>query len=188
MSVNITQGTQTAIKTTTDSGAEIQHVRSDGGTLGIVSNLTNGTVRISVGTINVGTVLANGDSAGTAVFVQPAGAGFAVGGTVSTQGRHADGFATVISSGTSTLGTIKPAVSGSAIYVTDLVISAGTTTNLEIASGGTSTPILGTLHFNTNGGAVMNFVTPIRTASGSALVYKQSVNGALTITCTGYVD
>jgi len=103
--------------------------------------------------------------------------------------RHADEFATLVSSGTSTLGTIKGGVSGSAIYITGLVISVGSASNVVIASGGTSTPILGTLFFNANAGVVaMPFDPPIRTASGSALVYQQSTNGPITITVVGYVD
>lgn len=190
MAVSINQGTQTSIKTTTDSGAEIQHVRVDGGTSIIsvgtisklpsdgtvtqvttVSNLTNGTVRISVGTVSGGT-LQNINF-----------------GTIDTFYRHVDEWATTVNTGTNTLGTIKPLVSGSSIYVTDFIVSAGSATNVEIASGGTSTPILGTLHFSANGGAVMNFRTPIRTAAGSALVYKQSsAISPLTITAQGYVD
>jgi hypothetical protein len=165
MAVTITQGTQTNIKTTTDSGAEIQHIRNDGGTVALVSNLTTGTVA------RVGTVL-------NVTF-----------GTFDTFYRHPDNFATTVNTGTNVMGTIKAAVSGSAIYVTDLIVSAGSATNVEIASGGTSTPILGTLHLSANGGAVMNFNTPIRTVSGSALVYKQSTAvSPLTITCNGYVD
>jgi len=109
-------------------------------------------------------------------------------GTVDTFYRHPDRFATVISSGTSVMGTVKAAVSGSAIYVTDLTISVGSASNVEIGNGGTGLPLVGTLHFAANGGAVFNFVTPISTSSGSALVYKQSANGPLTITAQGYVD
>lgn len=153
MSVTINQGTQTAIKTTSDSG-EIQHVRNDGGT---ITALGNGTI---------------------------------TNGTVITQGlRHADEFATVVTTGTSTLGTIVAGVSGSAIYVTDLTISVGSATNVEIASGGTSTRIYGTLYFNPNGGIAKTFTTPIRTASGSALVFKQSAAiSPMSISCSGYVD
>jgi hypothetical protein len=147
------------------------------GTINSVAALTSGSVRMTVGTITTGSItnLAS-----------------LISGSVDTLGigrRHADEFATVISSGTSTLGTIRAAVSGSAIYVTSLIISAGSATNVEIASGGTSTPILGTLHLAAQGGAaLMPIDPPLRTASGSALVYKQSVNGPLTITATGYID
>jgi len=114
------------------------------------------------------------------------------GGTVDTNAipiAHADEFSTTVSSGTSVMGTIKPLVSGSAIYITDLIVSAGGATNVEIASGGTSTAIIGTLHFAANGGmCAPNFKVYPRTASGSALVYKQSADEALTITCNGYVD
>ncbi len=103
--------------------------------------------------------------------------------------RHADEFATVISSGTSDMGTIKAAVSGSVIYVTGIIVSVGSASNVVIASGGTSTPVIGSMFFNANGGvAALPFDPPIRTASGSALVYKQSVSGPLSITCVGYVD
>ena len=170
MSVNINQGTQTSINTTTVGTVETQVVRIDVGS-GTASQQWRGLVTENGGTLNrTGTVL---------------NVNF---GTFDTFYRHPDRFATVVSTGTNTLGTIKPAVSGSAIYVTDIIISAGTATNVEIASGGTSTPIMGTLHFSDNGGAVMNFVTPLSTASGSALVYKQSVAGPLTITTQGYVD
>lgn len=174
MSVSINQGTQTAINATAVGGVQTQVVRLDvgsgttasdfGGTITEVANLVKGTI----------TALANGTIGA---------------GTISTIGlKHADAFATVIVSGTSAFGTIKPAVSGSAIYVTDLIVSAGSATNVEIGSGGTSTPIVGTLLLAANGGAVMNFRTPIQTASGSALVYKQSADAPLTITALGYVD
>lgn len=186
MAVTITQGTQTGIKTTTDGGnGEVQHIRADGGTVALISSLNQGTVRVSVGTVTAGT-LTNLIS-GT---INAIAAGTITNGTVLTQGlHHADAFATVVSTGTLTLGTIKPAVSGSSIYVTDLIISAGSATNVEIASGGTSTPILGTLHLNANGGAVMNFQTPLKTVAGSALTFKQSAAiSPLSITALGYVD
>lgn len=157
------------------------------GTVTQVSNVATGTIAaLASGTITGGTVqnLVSGTiNSGTVVNN---------GGTViadNIQFRHADEFATVISSGTSTLGTIKAAVAGSVIYITDLIVSAGTATNVEIASGGTSTPIVGTLHFASNGGiAAPSFKVYPRTASGSALVYKQSTNGPLTLTVNGYVD
>ena len=87
------------------------------------------------------------------------------------------------------MGTIRAAVSGSLIYVTGMVISVQAPSNVEIASGGTSTPILGTLFFAGSGGvAAMPFDPPIRTASGSALVYKQSANTGMSITVVGYID
>lgn len=103
--------------------------------------------------------------------------------------RHADEFATVVTSGTSTLGTIRAAVTGSVIYVTGVVISVQAASNVVVASGGTSTPILGTLFFAGSGGvAAMPFDPPIRTASGSALVYQQSANTGMSITAVGYID
>lgn len=96
-------------------------------------------------------------------------------------------FTTTVTSGTSTLGTVKAAVGGSAIFVTDLIISAGTATTLVIGMGGTSTPFIGTLSFATNGGMVTNFRVPGSVTSGSALVYQQSANNTLSITVTGFV-
>lgn len=169
MAVQINQGTQTQIYTKTNAGTEVQVIKLDigsgttlqdfGGTVLAVNNVANGTIN----RIN--------------------------GGTVDTIGFiHPDKFATVVSSGTSTLGTIKAAVAGSAIFVTDITISAGSASNVVVASGGTSTPILGTLFFNANGGMVGNFRTPLSTAVGSALVFQQSANGPLTFTVEGYVD
>lgn len=184
MSVTINEGTQTEVYTVVNSGTEVQVVKLDvgvgsaladfGGTIRDVANIAKGTVtRFEGGTFNAGTVVNNGGT----VIVD------------NIQYRHPDEFATVISSGTSVLGTIRGSVAGSAIFITDIIVSAGTATNVVIASGGTSTPILGTLHFTANGGmAASNFKVYPRTVAGSALVYKQSVDGPLTITCMGYID
>lgn len=109
-------------------------------------------------------------------------------GTTDTFYRHPDAFATVVSSGTSVMGTIKAGVAGSAIYVTDLIVSVGSASNVEIGNGGTDLPLIGTLSLAANGGAIMNFRTPINTSAGSSLVYKQSANIPLSISCQGYVD
>ncbi len=93
-----------------------------------------------------------------------------------------------VSTGTTTLGTIKAAVSGSAIFVTDMIISIGTlASSLVIGMGGTSTPFIGSLNFAANGGMVSNFRVPGSVTSGSALVYQQSVGIPLTITAQGFV-
>ena len=160
MAITINEGTAVDVYTKLSSGTEIQVVKLD---------------------VGAGTAIA--DFGGTITSVTNLAFG-----TVDTFYRHPDRFATVVSTGTSVMGTVKGSVGGSAIYVTDLVISAGTATNVEIGDGGTSKPIVGTLHFATNGGAVINFHTPISTTAGSALVYKQSANGPLTITASGYVD
>ena len=140
-------------------------------TVTTVSNLTNGSVRMTVGTLTGGTLQS---------------------GTVEALNigrRHADEFATVVSTGTNVLGTIRAAIAGSAIYVTGLVVSVGSASNVEIASGGTSTNIGGTFFLNANGGvALLPINPPLRTASGSALVYKQTANGPLTIMAQGYID
>lgn len=94
----------------------------------------------------------------------------------------------VVNTGTSTMGTVKAAVAGSVIYLTDLVVSvAGTATNVEFGDGGTANLVMGTLYFAANGGMVANFTNPIYTTSGSALVYKQSANVPLSITAGGFV-
>jgi len=110
-------------------------------------------------------------------------------GTVDTFYRHPDAFATVVTTGTNVMGTIRAGVAGSAIYVTDFAVSVGSATNIEVGNGGTGLPLIGTLYLSANGGAVMNFKTPIATSAGSALVYKQSAAvSPMTITCQGYVD
>lgn len=181
--VNINTGTQVAINTQTLGTAEAQVVRIDMGS-GTSANAFTGTIS-AVTNIAGGTISISGQPAVFAEQNNPA----SLQATVLPIGlRHTDEFATIVSTGTTTLGTIKAAVSGSAIYVTSVVISAGTTTSVVVASGGTSTPVLGSLFFNTNGGLAAQFDPPIRTASGSALVYQQSVGGGLSCTVTGYID
>lgn len=190
MAITINEGTQVDVYTKVNAGTEIQIVKLDvgsgtaiadfGGTITAVNNLANGTVRISVGTVTTGTL-------------QNLVSGTINSGTVDSLNigrRHADEFATVVSTGTNVLGTIRAAVSGSAIYVTGLVISAGSATNVEIGNGGTANPILGTIYLNANGGLALTPIDPpLRTSAGSALIYKQSTAiSPLSITCVGYID
>ena len=190
--VLVNEGTQTNIASDTVGTQQYQLVKLNVGaagvdtlftnTLGTLTNLGKGTVtRLEGGTL---TALA----AGT---ITQGTLGVVAAGTVATLGlRHTDEFATVVNTGTSVMGTIRGSVAGSAIYVTGLVISAGSATNVEIASGGTSTPILGTIYLNANGGVALTPINPpLRTASGSALVFKQSsAISPLSITCVGYID
>ena len=191
MAITINQGTQSDILTTQIGGTETQIIRLDvgvgttrsdfGGSIANVANLAKGTITmIEGGTIGILT-------AGT---INALASGTITNGTLLTIGlRHADEFATQISSGTSVLGTIRGSVAGSQIFVTGLVISVGSASNVEIGSGGTSTNIAGTFFFNANGGAVLMPINPpLRTASGSALVYKQSVSGPLSIMAQGYIE
>ncbi len=175
MAVTITEGTQTDIYTVVNAGTEIQVVKLDmgagttlsafSGTVLAVTNLAGGTVTaLAAGTITNGTILTLGI-------------------------RHADEFATLVTSGTSTLGTIRAGVSGSAIYVTGITISVQAASNVVIGNGGTSLPILGTLFFaGSAGAAVLPIDPPLRTSSGSALVYQQSANTGMSIMAIGYID
>ena len=183
MAVKVNEGTQTEIQTILVAGTETPVVRIDQGagtasslftgTFGAVTNLAGGTLTrlnggtltaLGIGTISVGTVLTIGL-------------------------RHGDEFATVVSgTGTATV-TIVAAVSESAIYVTGIVVSRGSATNVVVASGTPTVPRLGTLHFNANGGIVaLPFNPPIRTQSGSALVWAQSGTGPVDINAQGYID
>lgn len=182
MAVTITQGTQTGIKTTTDGGnGEVQHVRVDGGTLGVlgVGTLATGTLQnLATGTINA-------LAAGTLTGGTLQNLNF---GTVSSLGTHSNAFATVVSTGTLTLGTIKAAIAGSQIFVTDLTISVGSQTTVVIGNGGTSLPIAGTFFLSELGGVVANYRTPIFTTAGSDLVFKQSAAiSPMSIGVQGYV-
>jgi hypothetical protein len=180
MPVTITSGTQQPVYVKDNTGTSIQVVKIDvgsgttladfGGTITAVNNLANGSVRMTVGTLTTGT-LQN-----------------LVGGTVSTNVLPDNNFATVVSTGTTSFGTIKAAVSGSAIYITDLIVSVGSVTNVEIGDGTTgATNLLGTLQLAQYGGMVSNFRIPLKTSSGGTLVYKQSVGCPLSLTVLGFV-
>lgn len=170
--ITINEGTQTGMFANQNGTIHIPYTKLDAG-VGTVRQDWNGTIPF-IGNLNTGTI---------------ARAGTLQAGTVDTISQlPPNNWATTVNTGTSTLGTIKAAVSGSQIFVTDLVISVGSATNVEIASGGTSTPIVGTMFFNANGGAVLNYRTPIATVAGSALVFKQSAAiSPITITAQGFV-
>ena len=186
--ISVNQGTQTVMAADDLSSVYYPRVKISVGADGVAADWQGTISSVAAGTQNtLGTVgVVNSIVAGTQNTLGTVGnLNF---GTVDLFYRHVDRFATVVSTGTTTLGTIKALVSGSAIYVTDLIISAGSATVVVIGNGGTSTPMIGSLQLNQNGGMVANFVTPLATASGSALVYQQSVGCPLSITCAGYVD
>ena len=60
---------------------------------------------------------------------------------------------------------------------------------MAIASGTPTSPIIGTMTFAANGGlAAMPINPPVRTASGSALVFNQSGTGVIGIFASGYTE
>lgn len=140
------------------------------GTIGAVTNLAGGSVTVTAGTIGGGSIVV---TAGT---------------VEATNVLHADYFQAQGTIGGTATGTAKAAVSGSAIYVTDLMVSVQTISTVTVSSGTNTVPIWGPLFLAANGGAVSNFVTPIKTTSGSALVYNQSGTGLITVAIQGYVD
>lgn len=186
MPIAINEGTQTTVNTTLVGGTETQVIRLDvgsgttaaefGGTITAVANLAKGTItKVEGGTVGLVTRTGN--------------VGTIESGTVDAISQlPPNNFATVVTTGTNTLGTIRAGVAGSVIYVTDLIISVGSATNVEIGNGGTANNIAGTFYFNANGGVAMTGLrVPLSTSAGSALVYKQSTGGPMSITALGYV-
>lgn len=188
MSDNFSVSPGTGVTVRTDDVGGVQYpvakidIGADGvsvpftGTLGAVTNLAGGTVGILTtgsivvtgGTINTGTIFAK--TLGTEV--NPANEWTASGNLTGTA-----------------TGTIKAAVSGSVIYVTSLIVSVESAGRVAIASGTPTSPIIGTMTFGANGGiAAMPLNPPLRTTSGSALVYNQSGTGVLGYFCSGYVE
>src|SRR3990167_9165856 len=157
------------------------------GTIPFVGNLNTGTVS----NVNSGTITRIGGGS----IVQTAGTintGTINRGTVQTIGtsiRHVAEFATAVTlTGTAT-GTLQAAVSGSVHYVTSLIVSVESSGRMAIASGTPTSPIIGTMNFNANGGiAAMPINPPIRTASGSALVFNQSGTGVIGIFAGGFTE
>jgi len=187
--ITLNEGTQSNIATDKIGSVNYQVIKLDVGAAGASSPFT-GTLKELTNIVGGTVTKVNGGSivvtTGTVVF----SSGTIAAGTVQPYGlRHANYFATIINTTSNNFGTIKPAVAGSAIYVTDMIISVGSATNLEIDSGTTTTPIFGSLYFNAQGGMIANFTNPPSTASGSALTYKQSTSGGpLSITVMGYVQ
>ena len=190
---NVSQGTGITVAADDVSSVYYPRVKIDTGadgltsaftgTLGAVTNLAQWTIT-SIANVAAGTITnVNGGT------ITALGIGTISVGTVLNIGlRHGDEFATAVNlTGTAT-GTVRALVSGSAIYVTAVVISVESAGRVSFASGTPTIPILGTLQFNSNGGVAMQFDPPIRTVSGSALVYNQSGTGAMSVTATGYID
>lgn len=178
--IAITQGTQTALPIDTVGTVDYPISKIDVGNLGSTVPwqgsvvVTTGTITISggIGTTNVGTI-----NTGT----------INVGTVDSVSQMPPNQWGTVINSGTSTVGTLKAGIGGSVIYITDLIISVGTASNVVLGNGTPTVPLAGTMFFNGNGGLVSNFRVPLVASSGSAIVYQQSANTSLSITAQGYV-
>jgi len=182
--ITVTEGTAKAIAADNVSDVYYQRVKldvgADGvssaftGTLGAVTNLAGGTVGIltsgTVKSLQGGTV--NNLASGTVEMVKL---------------MHGDHFGSVGTIGSTATGTVHAAVSGSAIYVTDLVISRQTAATVTVGDGTPTVKLLGPLFFAANGGCVCNQVHPIHTTSGSALVYNTG-GGTISITAQGYID
>ena len=164
-------------------GTETPVVRVDQGG-GTTSSLYSGTI-LEITNLVTGTVTRLGGGTITAL-----GIGTISVGTVLNIGlRHGDEFATTVQGTGTATGTIRGSVAGSAIYVTSLIISTGSATNVVVGNGTTTSPIVGTLHFNANGGIVATPIDPpARTTAGSPLVWAQSGTGPVDINCFGYID
>lgn len=149
------------------------------GTIAAVTNLAGGTV----GVVNAGSVVI---TTGTIANIA-AGTVFAK--TLGTEVNPANEWtASGNLTGTAT-GTIKAAVAGSVIYITSLIVSVESSGRVAIASGTPTSPIIGTMTLNAGGGlAAMPINPPLRTTSGSALVYNQSGTGVLGYFASGFVE
>lgn len=188
MPVGINEGTQTFIAVDAVGTVDYQVIKVDQGAAGVsspftgtvkaITNIAGGSISVTTGTLAGGTLTA-------------LGAGTITNGTTTPLGIfHPAEFATVVSGTGTTTGTVKAAVSGSVIYVTGVVISAGTgTANVGLSSGTpTSNNVLGTMVFAANGGLALTPIDPpLRTTSGSALVWSQAGTSNVTITAVGFV-
>lgn len=160
------------------------------GTATFTPSDTVGTVKYPIAKIDVGAAGSTVPWQGTVVL----GGGTLSLGTVTfgtnninTLGTPATTWGTVINTGTSTLGTLKALVAGSAIWITDLTISVGSASNVALYSGGTANVLFGTVNLAQNGGVAENFRIPLMGVSGSAITYTQSANGPMSISAQGYV-
>ena len=133
--------------------------RVEGGTIG---NLASGSVVVTAGTITAGTV-------------------------DSVQLPHSDNFGSIVAIAGTATGTIYPAVSGSAIYITDLIVASEGAGTVVIGDG-TPTVKRAEFKFGAQGNAVVSGMsTPIKTTAGSALVFSTG-GGTVVVTANGYID
>jgi hypothetical protein len=171
------------------------------GTVGEVGTVTGmgvlalGTVKLTEGSVDatlLGGTVANLD-AGTITKVQGGTIENLDGGSVVvTAGTvwpttHGDNFGSSGTLGGTATGTVHALVSGSAIYVTDLMISSEGAATVIIGDGTPTSP-LAEVFFNAAGNAPMTGLkTPLETTSGSALVYSTG-GGTVAVVASGYID
>ncbi len=187
-------------------------------TLGTVGVLNSGSVVVTAGTIVAGTIgninagsivvtagtIGDLDTVGT-VGVLNAGSVVVTAGTVSTLNTvgtvgvinsgtvsvipavHVDKFGVLIDCGTAAIGTVVGSTAGSAVYVTDLIVSCDAANTVSLGNGGTANLIF-TGYFAENGGVCSNFITPLYTSPGSALVWSQAGTGNVAVIVQGFKD
>jgi len=177
--ITVTEGTAKAIAADDVSSVWYQKVKLDIGADGVSSAFT-GTIT-EIDNLKGGTVTSlEGGTVGELTNI--------AGGTVQTSPAiHGDEWGTIVETTGTATGTIKPVVSGSTIYITDLIVSSNSGGTVIIGDG-TPTVKLVEAYLGANGGFVSNFKTPRHTTSGSALVFNQPGTGTITLTCTGYVS
>lgn len=156
MAITITQGTQTDVKTTTDSGAEIQHVRLDGGTIASIPGI-GGTVSINnIPEVSVVTASVLGTAGGSAfgTLSTASGAGtkhYVTGLSVIGQSGSAD--IRVLSgtaiAGTGVLGAGWVVPGGGFIRDFSIPVNSGTNSELTYHFVGAGTAFIAVNYFKT---------------------------------------
>lgn len=169
MAVTITQGTQTPIKSTTDGADEIQHVRNDGGTIGVISSIPN--VKVDSGTQQtLGTV---GTVAGVGVVSMLSA------GTITTLP------AVNMASGTLNVGTAT--VSGN-VGVSTGTITTGSISNVAMVHAGTVNTVTSVSNLVTGTVAAVTSVTNVANLAKGTVTEVGSVTAIGAIHTAGTVN
>tara|TARA_Y100001938_G_C8099396_1_gene440446 strand:+ start:421 stop:747 length:327 start_codon:yes stop_codon:yes gene_type:complete len=85
-------------------------------------------------------------------------------------------------------GEVVAAVSGQYIYITDLIISAGTAGTVKVVSKtGTPTTLVEELNLAANGNLVSNYVTPLKGLKGENIGVVIGTSNPVTVQISYYL-
>ena len=184
-------------KLASNSGVDIGDVTINAGTAAIgsviigASDAVIGTVTSLLGTSNaaIGSVVASLAASNNVIGTVFIGASDADIGGVTVEAQSSLWSVTSNFAAAQTATRLKHlGSSGNSLYVTDVIFSVGTSgyARLVEETDGASSPAIDNLFFSENGGAVMNFNTPIKIGQDNDIGITSTIGSNHSITVSGY--
>lgn len=173
--------TITTLSNLTNGSVRVTAGTITSGTVDVVSNVTNGTIRVTAGTINTGTINSGTINAGT-INTGTINSGTINAGTITEQPYPASQVLPAFAIGTAAIGTLVSAAgAGTGIYINSyaLTVMSGTLDMcLSFGLGSTSNQVVARGYFPPGGGVALSFDHPSFYGTANSALTYQILGGA----------